>query len=86
MTMATEQSIPLTREEVLQAQPNQWVFQFEVNAGRVYPVHYFCDNTKGVRNHNAYAVCTYQSLVLSQARSSHRRTSAQRSGTRDTCI
>jgi hypothetical protein len=61
-TMTVEQSIPLTREEALQVQPNSRVFQFEANARRVYLVHYFCDNTEGVWNRNAYAVCTYHGM------------------------
>jgi hypothetical protein len=58
MTM-TEQDIPLTRQEALQVQPNQRVFQFKVNARRAYPVHYFCDNEEGLCNRNMYAICTY---------------------------
>jgi hypothetical protein len=59
MTMTVKQNVPLTREEALQAQPNSRVFQFEANARRAYPVHYFCNNPEGVQNRNAYAVCTY---------------------------
>jgi hypothetical protein len=62
ITTTVGQSIPLTREEALQAQPNSRVFRFEANARRAYPVHYFCDNTEGVRNHNAYTVCTYHGV------------------------
>jgi hypothetical protein len=58
-TTTVEQSIPLMREEALQVQPNSRVFRFEANARRAYPVHYFCNNTEGVRNRNAYAVCMY---------------------------
>jgi hypothetical protein len=57
-----EQGIPLTREEALQAQPNRWVFRFEPNARRAYPVHYFCDNEEGACNRNAYAVCIYHGV------------------------
>jgi hypothetical protein len=59
MMMTSKQSIPLMREEALQAQPNRQVFQFEMNARRVYPVHHFCNNEEGVYNRNAYAVCMY---------------------------
>jgi hypothetical protein len=59
MTSNIEQSIPLSREEALQVQPNQQVFRFESSTRRAYPVPYFCDNEKGVYNRNAYAVCTY---------------------------
>jgi hypothetical protein len=50
MMSTIEQSIPLSREEALQVQPNKQVFRFEPNARRVYPVHYFCDNEEGVCN------------------------------------
>jgi hypothetical protein len=60
--MTVEQSIPLTREEALQVQPNSRVFHFEVNARRAYPVHYFCDNTEGVWNRNVYTVCMYHGV------------------------
>jgi hypothetical protein len=59
--MTVGQSIPLMREEVLQVQPNSRVFRFEANTRRAYPVHYFCDNTEGVWNCNAYTVCMYHS-------------------------
>jgi hypothetical protein len=62
MTMTVKQGIPLMREEALQVQPNSRVFQFEANARRAYPVHYFCDNTEGVWNCNAYVVCTYHGM------------------------
>jgi hypothetical protein len=59
MTTTGQQIVPLTREEALQGQPNWWVFQFEANARRAYPVHYFCDNEEGVCNRNTYTVCIY---------------------------
>jgi hypothetical protein len=57
-----EQSIPLLREEALQAQPNKQVFRFEPNTRRAYSVHYFCDNEEGVCTRNAYAVCVYHGV------------------------
>jgi hypothetical protein len=59
MMSTTKQSIPLLREEALQAQPNKQVFRFEPNTRRAYPVHYFCDNKEGIHNKNTYAVCIY---------------------------
>jgi hypothetical protein len=59
ITSIIKQSIPLSREEALQAQLNKQVFRFKPNPRRAYLVHYFCNNEEGVHNKNAYVVCVY---------------------------